>query len=59
MQFVESYADYKKDKKMDDKELSKFEDIMFSQISPNLKDIPTSPDLASIIDSISKSIRRD
>ena len=37
--------------------MSKFEEIIFSQISPNLKDIPSSPDLVSLIDSISKAVR--
>lgn len=58
MQFIESYVDYKKNKGLTNEELSKFEDIIFSQISPNLKDVPTSPDLVSIIDVISKATRK-
>ena len=57
MQFIESYVDYKKENKINQDEMHKFEDIIFSQISPNLKDIPTSPDLVSLIDGLSKSIR--
>lgn len=57
MQFIESYVDYKKDKGLKTEDLSKFEDIIFSQISPNLKDIPNSPDLVSIIESISKAVK--
>lgn len=58
MQFIESYVDYKKDKGLTNEELSKFEDIIFSQISPNLRDVPTSPDLVSLIDGISKATKR-
>jgi hypothetical protein len=57
MQFIESYINYKKDNNIKHEEMSKFEEIIFSQISPNLKDIPSSPDLVSLIDSISKAIR--
>lgn len=57
MQFIESYINYKKDNNIKHEEMSKFEEIIFSQISPNLKDIPSSPDLVSLIDSISKAVR--
>lgn len=58
MQFIESYVDYKKDKNLTNEELSKFEDIIFSQISPNLKDVPNSPDIMSLIENISKAIKK-
>lgn len=57
MQFIESYVDYKKDKKLDHSDMLKFEEIIFSQISPNLKDVPNSPDLVSLIEGISKAIK--
>lgn len=57
MQFIESYINYKKDNNIKHEEMSKFEEIIFSQISPNLKDVPSSPDLASLIDSISKAFK--
>jgi len=58
MQFIESYVNYKKDNNIKHEEMSKFEEIIFSQISPNLKDVPNSPDIVSIIDGISKAIKK-
>lgn len=58
MQFIESYINYKKDNNIKHEEMSKFEEIIFSQISPNLKDIPNSPDIVSIIDGISKAVKK-
>jgi len=58
MQFIESYVDYKKDKDLKPEEMNKFEEIVFAQISPNLKDIPSSPDIISIINGITKSAKR-
>jgi len=58
MQFIESYVDYKKDKALKPEEMNKFEEVIFSQISPNLKDIPSSPDLVSLLNGISKVIKK-
>lgn len=58
MQFIESYVDYKKNKNLKNEDLAKFEDIIFSQISPNLKDVPSSPDLMSLVENISKAIKK-
>jgi len=57
IQFIESYVDYKKDKKLTKEELSRFEDIVFSKISPNLKDVPDLPSAISLIEGLSKAIK--
>jgi len=57
IQFIESYVDYQKDKNLSQDDLSKFEDIIFSKISPNLKDVPDLPNVITLIESLSKAIR--
>lgn len=57
IQFIESYVEYKKDKKLSKEELSKFENIVFSEISPNLKDMPNLPDIVLLAERITKIIK--
>jgi hypothetical protein len=58
VQFIESYVDYKKDKNLTNEELSKFEEIVFSKISPNLKDIPDSPSVIALVEGIAKAMKK-
>lgn len=57
IQFIESYVDYQKDKNLSRDDLAKFEEIIFSKISPNLKDVPDLPNVTTIIESLSKAIK--
>lgn len=58
VQFIESYVDYKRDKNLTKEELVKFEEIVFSKISPNLKDIPDSPSVIALVEGIAKAIKK-
>lgn len=58
IQFIESYVSYKKDNNLTKEELSKFEDIIFSKISPNLKDVPDLPNIITLIESLSKAVKK-
>lgn len=58
MQFIESYVDYKKDKGLKNEDTEKFDEIIFSRISPNLKDIPDHPNIVSIVEAFSKAIKK-
>lgn len=58
VQFIESYVDYKKDKNLTNEELAKFEEIVFSKISPNLKDIPDSPSVIALVEGIAKAMKK-
>ena len=40
-----------------DSSIERLEEIIFSRISPEIKQSPTAPDLASIIDKIIKAIK--
>ncbi|WP_310440142.1 hypothetical protein [Sulfuricurvum sp.] len=58
MQFIESYVDYKKDKNLTKDELERFEEVVFSKISPNLKDVPDLPNIITFVESFSKAIKK-
>ena len=54
LQFISHYIIYKKDNDIQQDDVSKFEEIIFSKISPNMKTIPTSPDVISLVEKIAK-----
>jgi len=55
--FISDYMEYKQENTIGHDDISKFEDIIFSKISPNMKTIPTSPDIVSLIEKITKIIK--
>lgn len=58
LQFISDYMEYKQDNKVTHDDISKFEDIVFSKISPNMKTIPTSPDVISLVEKVAKIIKK-
>ena len=56
LKFISDYMEYKQDNNVKHDDISKFEDIIFSKISPNMKTIPTSPDVISLVEKIAKVI---
>ncbi|MFZ3054245.1 MAG: hypothetical protein WA099_12675 [Sulfuricurvum sp.] len=57
LQFISDYMEYKQDNDVKSDDIAKFEDIIFSKISPNMKTIPTSPDLISLVEKIAKIVK--
>ena len=58
MKFISDYVEYKKDNDVSQEDISKFEEIIFSKISPNMKTIPTSPDVISLVEKVAKIIKK-
>lgn len=58
LKFISHYIGYKKDNAVENDDISKFEDIIFSKISPNMKTIPTSPDVISLVEKVAKIIKK-
>lgn len=58
LKFITNYVEFKKDNNVKQEDISKFEEIIFSKISPNMKTIPTSPDVVSIVEKIAKIIKK-
>jgi hypothetical protein len=58
IQFIESYVDYKKGKGLKNEDTEKFDEIIFSKISPNLKDIPDYPNIVYLVEGIMKAIKK-
>lgn len=57
LKFVTNYIEFKKDNDVKQEDIAKFEEIIFSKISPNMKTIPTSPDVVSIIEKIAAIVK--
>lgn len=57
LEFISDYMEYKQENKIGHEDISKFEDIIFSKISPDMKTVPTSPDVVSLIEKIAKIIK--
>ncbi len=55
--FISNYLKFKDTNSITDSSIERLEEIIFSRISPELKQSPTAPDLASIIDKIIKVIK--
>jgi len=58
LKFISDYVEYKKDNDIKQDDISKFEEIIFSKISPNMKTIPTSPDVISLVEKVAKIIKK-
>lgn len=58
LKFITNYIEFKKDNEVKQEDIAKFEEIIFSKISPNMKTIPTSPDVVSIVEKIAKIIKK-
>ena len=58
LQFIQPYTDYKIKNKIAYEQIAKFEDIVFSKISPDMEKVPTSPDLISAIEKIANIVKR-
>jgi hypothetical protein len=58
VQFIEGYVKFKKDNNTNKDELEKFEDIVFSKISPNLQDMPNIPNVMDLVDGLGKAIKK-
>lgn len=56
--FISDYVEFKKDNKVTQEEIEKFEDIIFSKISPNMRTIPTSPDMISLVEKVVNIIKK-
>ncbi|MDD3770349.1 MAG: hypothetical protein PHV10_07060 [Sulfuricurvum sp.] len=54
--FISDYIRYKESNKISDTSIDKLEEIIFSKISPDMKQVPVAPDLVSIIEKILKAI---
>ena len=52
--FISDYIRYKESNKISDSSIEKMEEIIFSKISPDMKQIPIAPDIMSIIEKIIK-----
>lgn len=55
--FISNYLKFKDMNSITDSSIERLEEIIFSKISPEIKQNPTAPDLASIIDKIIKAIK--
>lgn len=55
--FISNYLKFKDMNNITDSSIERLEEIIFSRISPEIKQSPTAPDLASIIDKIIKAIK--
>lgn len=57
LKFISHYVIFKKDNNIKQEDISKFEEIIFSKISPDMKTIPTSPDVISLVEKIAKIVK--
>lgn len=55
--FISNYLKFKDMNSITDSSIERLEEIIFSRISPDIKQSPTAPDFASIIDKIIKAIK--
>lgn len=55
--FISNYLKFKDMNSITDSSIERLEEIIFSRISPDIKQSPTAPDLASMIDKIIKAIK--
>lgn len=55
--FISNYLKFKDMNNITDSSIERLEEIIFSRISPEIKQSPTAPDLASIIDKIIKALK--
>ncbi len=55
--FISNYLKYKDSNSITDTSIEKLEEIIFSKITPDVKQNPTAPDIASIIDQVIKAIK--
>lgn len=55
--FISNYLKFKDMNNITDSSIERLEEIIFSRISPEIKQSPTAPDLASIIDKIIKAFK--
>ncbi|MDD2639683.1 MAG: hypothetical protein PHS65_01695 [Arcobacteraceae bacterium] len=55
--FISNYLKFKDMNSITDNSIEKLEEIIFSKITPDLKQSPMAPDIASIIDKIIKAIK--
>jgi hypothetical protein len=58
VQFIESYVDFKASKNIKEASLEKFEEIVFSRISPNLQDVPNIPNVMDLVDGLGKVLKK-
>lgn len=54
LSFISDYIRYKESNKISDSSIEKLEEIIFSKISPDMKQTPIAPDIMSIIEKIIK-----